>query len=460
METWYIHWLLALITGGLALFRLFSIYKYKALLHPSVYFLISWLISIFASIIVFNSPLRNNFFKDARYVEELFSFVWVTNLSIYFFLRYKSKMVIDNLIAIQWKIPIKWLKIIGVLAVIAAFYKFFSEGFNLAGNREQSTEALLSIYKSGEGFSFAYRVTKIISGITFPFVILSGFLFSESYLFKKIKFKLLFLFIPLAEILLVIVGGGRAGIISMLMFFGIGLLISIFSNSKKPSAEFFKLIRLSIIPVFLLSFYINLVSQSRSESVGDSGTLTKEVFQEYSSITGALYGLFEYSVYHVWGYQLRRDDLVTEELEMGQYTFQTITRFNIPGLSTIFAYDMNLANILGLKIFDHTTTAILFMNNKTEGATTTASVYQVLFDDFGYWGTLLAIVIFAFFTQVVFVNLFTKPIKSLWSLVIFLFVFGLWKDSWMSHHLNGPVIAKYVYAAFYISVFNRIGIKG
>ncbi|MFT7033687.1 MAG: hypothetical protein ACJA2S_002195 [Cyclobacteriaceae bacterium] len=299
----------------------------------------------------------------------------------------------------------------------------------------------------------------VIIGVFFflkmPLLIYNGCQFYKMIVIKVEPLKFDIFFVLAGSILETIASGGRSAIVSSLSYFFIGIILNHIKSRQTVSNFTFikKIIVLAIVPVLLLSTYINFVAQERTKKQGSSSVTSELLSKSY--LGEHFYGVMEYSIFHYLGYQLRMNDSATEDLELGQYTFQVITTYNLPIVSQVLRSEINLATLLDLKKIDNN---IANENSKSidlANAGITSTVFYVLYDDFGFYGSLAVIVLFIFFTQNIFNKLLTSDIRGFYSIVLWVFIFDLWKYTWFSHHLNGPIFNSYLYAAVVLFLLNK-----
>jgi len=159
-------------------------------------------------------------------------------------------------------------------------------------------------------------------------------------------------------------------------------------------------------------------------------------------------------VFHYQGYQWRRKDMVTSELELGQKTFNFITAFNIPVISQLFRKNVSLENIFHLKHEDNVTRTMESKELGLPGFSITATVYLILFDDFGFYGVFIITFLFVGFTQKLYRDLFLKNHNDFWSIILFIAVYKLWMATFFNHHLTGAWFNTYLYPILIIETVN------
>jgi oligosaccharide repeat unit polymerase len=451
--SWVLNYNAALVTNIAAILILWKKYKVAALLHPFNYYLITWIISLLSFGVAISVGLSSYLIYDEKLLSQLFFTVAFVGLVICLVLILGKKLIIRE--SFNWKIPEKFLKNFGIIILCIGIFLIFTKGFDVAQNRFESIAVGNADALSGERIGVVGVIFGLFFMLKIPLLIYNGTQFYSMIIAKTEKFKYYIFFVLIGSILEVISGGGRSGIVSALTFFIIGIVLHHIRSTRKISNLIFlkKIAKFALIPVLLLSFYINFVAAERAEK-GGYVSVTEEALSKSSS--GKWFsGVMEYSIFHILGYQYRIEDTATDELEMGQYTFQFITLFNIPVLSQVFKTDLNLANALDLKTVNTRLGTLEAEKNGLKAHSTTATVFFVLYDDFGLFGSLIVIVIFAVFTSRIYNKLLQRDINGYFSLIVWLFLFDLWKNTWFSHHLNGSIFNPYLYSAILLYFVNK-----
>lgn len=451
---WIINYNFALFTNTLAIVWLWKKYAMSALLHPFNYYLVTWLLSLLSFGLGISVGLDWLLIEDENLLSQLFFTIAFVGSIIFIVLFFSKKPKL--LKSFNWHMSTRLLKIIGLAILFIGIYSILIGGFNVVENRLSATKALTDASLAGERAGLLNAVFGLFLFLKMPTLIYNGFQFHKMVINKVEPFKFYVLFVLIGSSLEVIASGGRSGIVQALTYFGIGILISqVKSNSIISDREFIKkIIFFSVLPIILISLYINFVSSAREKEMGYTN-VTKEYFLK-SSIGKNFFGIIEYSIFHIIGYQLRINDTATEELEMGQFTFQFITTYNIPLISQISKSEFNLASLLNLKTVNNTLATYNSGYNKFNSIT--ASVFFVLYDDFGFEGSLLVIFCFVLITNIIFNRFIQGEILSFYSLFILIFLFDLWKYSWFSHHLNGSIFNPYFYSVFILYLLRKLNI--
>jgi oligosaccharide repeat unit polymerase len=451
---WIINYNLALFTNTLAIVWLWKKYGISALLHPFNYYLVTWILSLLSFGVAISVGLDWLLIEDEKLLSQLFFTIAFVGSIIFIILFFSKKPKL--LKSFNWYMSSRLLKVIGYAILFIGIYSILVGGFNVVENRLSATNLLTNAALAGERAGLLNAVFGLFLFLKMPILIYNGIQFHKMVFRKVEPFKFYILFVLVGSSLEIIAGGGRSGIVQALTYFGIGILISqVKSNSIISDREFIrKMVIFSVLPIILLSLYINFVSSSREKEMGYTNA-TKEYFLK-SSVGENLFGIMEYSIFHILGYQLRINDTATEELEMGQFTFQFITTYNIPVVSQILKSEINLASLLNLKTVNTSLATYNAESNKSHSIT--ASVFFVLYDDFGFEGSLGVIICFVLITNIIFNRFIQGEILSFYSLFILIFLFDLWKYSWFSHHLNGAIFNPYFYSVFILYVLRKLNI--
>ena len=115
---------------------------------------------------------------------------------------------------------------------------------------------------------------------------------------------------------------------------------------------------------------------------------------------------------------------------------------------------MSLKTAFNLKDIDPVRAGIERMKKNLPGASITATVYYVLYDDFGYFGVFVITFLFVWLTEKLYRNLFIKRHYTFWSIILFIAVYKLWTSTIFSHHLSGAWFNGYFYPILIIEFIN------
>jgi hypothetical protein len=172
-----------------------------------------------------------------------------------------------------------------------------------------------------------------------------------------------------------------------------------------------------------------------------------------------VYGILEYSIFHYQGYQWRRIDSTTPELEMGQTTFSFITDFSLPVVSQIMGERITIQKEFNLKDVDPVRNSTRVADLNLPGSSITATVYYILYDDFGYYGVFIITFFFVGFTQKLYRNVFIHSNSNFWSVILFIAVYDLWTKTIFSHQLSGSWFNAFLYPVLFIEIVNYLNTK-
>jgi len=429
-------------------------YRIKVLLHPSLYFLVIWMISI----ISFELFLKAGFNKlviNADLLKELLIYVSFTAICFLFFGIRRIKLVRDNNIDLALSIPPSIFNAISVFFFLAAFVNlFFMSGFDVASNRQDAVSATREFYGTYGRYTIIELIFNVLNMLIVPFTFYGGWKFGLHYFGRKKQIKMVYLLPFLAGVLNVIAGGGRAGIVSSSIFFVLGLLFALFSFTDQHLLRLKRILGYIVFFTFVFLLYVSYVSIQRSKHETAHNVYLSSL-ENYPNLK-PLYGIMEYSVFHFQGYQWRRMDSTSPELEYGRKTFSFILDFNIPILSQISGKELSLRSLLKLKDIDTVRSTIEAFRRKLPGPSITATVYYVLYDDFGYYGVFLITFIFVGVTELLFRNLFIRKMTSFWSIILFIAIYKLWSSTIFSHHLTGAWFNGYLYPILLIEILNYL----
>lgn len=436
----------------LSLFVQYKRYGLKLILHPSSYFLLMWILSIL-SFLALETAGFSLIYYDA-YLNELMIFVSFTSLC-FIFVGFRSSIPIKRKpVKLNLFIPEKIFRIFVIIFFISSIVNLFQTGFNVAENRRLTNEMVFQMNERG----IIGLITGVISMLGLPFIVYSGWKVGKLYMKKKSKIDYIY-FLPLITGFVdTFRSGGRSGIVSTMILFLLGFFLTFFSyNYISYKDRFFPLLKYFVVFFLLFSSYSTFVSISRSsdDSVGSNDKTEIVSLFEYSYPNLKIFsGLAEYFVFHYQGYQWRRDDSSSDKLEWGQNTFAFITNFNIPVLSQLSGQNISIKEIFNLKDTDPVKLTIKNFEEDKIGASITATVYYVLFQDFGFYGTLIMIFLFVFFSQMIFEKLFQKENRGFFSIIIYLAVYRLWMQTFFHHHLAGAWFNSYLYPILIIELLN------
>ena len=429
-------------------------YGIKVLLHPSFYFIVTWIISVVSFELFLLAGLKR-MIVDPEILKELFLYVSFTSVCFIFW-GYKNRKIYKDLrIDLKLSVPPSVFTIFSVIFFLSAFINlFFISGFDVASNRQEAIQANLELASTYATYSFSELVFNILGTLMTPFTFYGGWKFGNYYFGAVRRIKLIYLLPLFASIFTIIGGGGRAGIVSASIFFILGLLMALFSLESDYMRKLRSILSYFLIFVFLFSIYVNYVSIQRTKSSSRQNIY----FTSLSSypVLKPFFGIMEYSVFHIQGYQLRRMDSMSPELELGRRTFSFFLDFNVPIISQLMGEGFSLKSIFNMKDIDVVRSNIEASRRRLQEPNITATVYFVLYDDFGYYGVFIITFLFVGLTEKLFRALFTRKHSNFWFIIVFVAVYKLWTLTAFSHHLTGPWFNLYFYPVILIEVMNYL----
>ena len=418
--------LLAIITIITLLFTGISIWKSyyeKALLHPGLYFCIIWLLAIFSYLYI-NTFYNKYNVINPEHVDELHVYILFTSISFFILKNIKKHKVVKNFST--WNVYDfeSLYKHFSSLAFVSAIILFIIRGatFDFAANRNSMVELETLLFT---GYAVQGLLNTLLGAFTSANLILAifaGFLICEIWRGKSINIiSRVYLLIPFfTQIILMISVGGRNDLIWILRCYIFGSAISLANGMSRA-----KLKKIIIIFTFFLSLfmlYSNFNLEKRKSNIDDIVDWDEQLAKPFSSV-------IEYFSSVYVGYQLRRDDFVTDELEYGEKSFAGILFFNLPFSGVFRIEGGSIGEALG---FEKYTMKKMFLELQSQNAawfSTVSSIYLLFYDDFGYYGTFAVIFIMVYLTQLFFVKWFVGYNNSFFSLYFHLLFFILWTNS-------------------------------
>lgn len=422
----------ALVIVVTTLILLFKLYGWRFVLHPASSFLVIWILSIM-SFVLFQSLGGDYLIYHEEYLNELFGFVGFTAacvavVNLFTFRKIKTKSIDINFNYYYTKLD----KLIVVFVCAIGIIRLLALGTtDLVSIRAEHVEETVQIMKGGQKAIFD-MVLGFILMFNLPYLLMSGMVFGDLMLRGRLrKIPWIYLLPFMTELVTTIYMGGRHNLVTAIMVLFIGILPVILSDVRRIHIPIKKVLGISIVLLISFSLYSTFVQSVRQEAnKGHSYTIWDQ-----NPYLSPFSGLLNYLLAHYPGYQLRRSDSYTEELEPGHRTLDGLRYFEVPIVS----------NIAGVSISPN-----LFLPDKKEvpkligeeresllWSNTTATVYRLIIDDYGYFGAFIAIILFVILTQIVLIKFIKHGIRNLMYVVPFYLAHILWFDSIFSHHLSG-----------------------
>lgn len=429
-------------------------YRIRVLLHPSFYFLATWILSVISFEIFFLAGFKE-LIIDIDILNELFMYVSFTALCFIVFSSEDYKIIRRSSIRMNLYMPYNFYKYLSIIFFVSAFVKlFFFSGFNVAETRATSVAENFEFYNNVGHFGFIEVIFNIINMLLLPFIVYSGWVIGTNYFNGARKIKWIYFLTFLASLMNVIADGSRAGIMNSFTFFILGLFFALFSQERDHWVKLKGLVKYGLIFFLLFSLYTTYVSTSRAKRrSGPDQYLTS--IQQFIYMK-PFFGILEYSIFHFQGYQWRRIDSTAPKPEMGQTTFSFITDFSIPVVSQILGERITIQKEFHLKDVDPIRNSTKAADLNLPGASITATVYYILYNDFGFYGVFIITFLFVGFTQKLYRNLFTRPRYNFWYIIIFIAVYKQWSMSIFSHQLSGSWFNAFLYPILIIETVNYL----
>ena len=431
------------------------LYRVRFLLHPSFWFLIIWILSISSFIIYLSIGLDFIIFDSELILELLhyvvFSALCFLMLSLISYKKLRTRftnwdpVIDDNLFML--------LAIIIFAVNIANF--LINSSFNLVENRETMIirDIKLAINEN-QSLPATELILNFFKWLNMPLIILAGFLFCKNFVQNNLNLRLVnkYYFLPvLTGVINTLAIGGRAGIISTIMFFFIGFSLAI-NSLKQPVFRIIKKTALYGLAFFVLfSIYSTFVTVIRERSYSQLPTMIEVRFNSYPLIK-PFSGLIQYLTDHYPGYQLRRIDNTTPEFEMGQICLSGFTTFKIPVFSQLAGSPISIQSVFNLYEPEVVRAHIEREESGFLWVGATATLFLPLYDDFGYKGTFIAIFVLILFTQLIYNNIFSLNKVHFLSILPLVLIYYVWYNSIFSHHILGNWISSYFYSFLIIDI--------
>jgi hypothetical protein len=384
---------------------------------------------------------------------ELFKYISFTALSFIIVSLFNQNKVNQSFVIWDPVLSLQLFKILSITILIITTIGFIlNAGFNLVANREQMMLEEQSIALGGKSLSPVQMLSNIFASLNKPLLIFSGYIICKEYANNNLKIsalKLYYFYPFLSGTISTLAIGGRSGITTTLMFLFVGFALAICSLKTDTTGILKKIMKYGLIFFILFSVYSTSVNIIREG--GASQSLTEARWGPYPWLK-PFAGILQYLTDHYVGYQLRRIDTVTPQLELGQISLSGITMFKVPILSQLTSTPLSIQNAFNL----YEPIIIGAASEDKLWTNVTGTVYLVLFDDFGYTGTYIAIFLFVLITQSAFNNAFRRQRRSFITLLPFVLIYLIWFTTIFSHVIIGNWMSLYIYSFLIIDVIGRI----
>lgn len=430
------------------LFLQYLKYGVKFILHPTFWFFLVWIFSIISFLIYIEIGFTFIIIYPDL-IKELFVYIDFTCICVAILGWRKAGKINQNLVQFNLTINEKLIKYISLLIFIVVLVNTFQSSNDIVANREMGAELMKKRTDQVGKTGLMFVLKNVALNMNLPLLVYTSYHIIKKYVTKS-EIKLgYYYYLPLISMILTtVINGGRAGIISAAILFSQGTFIALFSDLLAIRPKFKKL--LIPIVVFAISFtlYSTLINQLRSEKTEVDHTTEK--WEEFP-ILKPFSGIIQYLTDHYPGYQLRRVDSVTPEEDYFGKTFTFVKNASIPFITQFFGTSISLESIFHLGRNDVAKVDL----SDLEWSNTTATVYLVLYDDFGYYGTFVAIFIFALVTQFFFERFYLKNHKTYISTIfMYTMLIYLWSNSIFSHHISDNWLLTFYYYFLMVDLLN------
>lgn len=423
MEEVLLYNTICLVATIFLLVTCFNKYSIKAIINPFVIFLITWLPS-FLVIPLFIAVNEGMYLFSPDAVVELLQFYLFNCLMIFAAINLIRVNVKRDKELIEANIPNKLFNRLSVIIfMVVAYISFFIRGFDVIQNREAGIEQAMVLMTTGKT-SISNSILAILTSLLIPLIILSAkdILYKIMYgsRFELSIYKLLpFISACLGTITL----GGRAPLFQYVIILGVSTMM--YYTYQIPIRDLMlKGIKWFLLLVIPLNLYTTYVAEQRATQLNRGGTeqiIDNEMFK-------FLNGVAEYSYWHILGYQYRKaDSFPISPNGLSGNTFGFVKNITFPFASQ-FGLSSNLGNLLEIKKAPQM--------EKQGAESITATVYFNLHSDLGYVGTLIAIALFTFMTQLLFRRIAIFSINDFFMLGFYILIFNLWRTSWFNNLLG------------------------
>lgn len=416
---------------------LWSLYNLKAFLHPGLLFCLLWSVTI-SSILISDSAGAEFYVVSPEYVNELFIFVLWTAIVFYLLRGWGKKKISSNFP--QWSVngfEILY-KYAAPICLMSAIVGFFLAGgsFNLNQMRQMMVERETALFMGETAQTFAATMRGFCGEFNQLLLIYSGWLMFDYYLRKAYPemsdrsdcphINLFWMLIPSFSVLFnTLEFGGRNSLIIgfRLLFFGV--LIRLAGNSKVKLQHLKKLIYVLVFLLFVFVLYSNYNSEQR---MMDTGKEQRTELQKVP-VVSQIFSVVNYLSSSVYGYQLRRYDFVSPELEWGQNTFSGLISWQLP-FAGLMNLNLSIGGLLGLERgYSMKQMFLQLEQERNPYFSLIVTMFMTLYDDFGFWGTLVVLTLMVVVTQYFYYQWFCSDHSHFFGFYFLLLFFWMWSNS-------------------------------
>jgi oligosaccharide repeat unit polymerase len=435
----------------------FIMYKTRFLLHPSFWFFVIWISSI-TSFLIYLSAGMDYIVVYEDLVIELLKYISFTVLSLLFVSLLSFRKIRNNHVNWNPVFDIDHFRILTIIILIFTVSNFFlNGGFDLVKNRENASLQAQAI-STGGSVSAVQMLFNLVTDLNVPMLIFSGYFICKEYVrngYKISSLRIYYLFPFLTGLIRTLSVGGRAGMIDTLLYIFLGFVLALFGLKTDISRVLRKLPLYGLMLFLLFSVYSTFVETTRERNQTQVISLIESRWANYPLLK-PFAGILQYMTDHIAGYQARRVDSTTPELEMGQISLSGITMFKVPVFSQLAGMPISIQSAFNLKEPNYIKSHYELESSGATWIGATATIYYLLYDDFGYKGTFIAIFILVLISQLIFNRVFNREKTSFLSILPITLIYYIWFTTIFSHTIIGNWLASFLFSFIIVDIIGRI----
>ncbi len=404
---------------GITMVSFWRTYRIKSLLHPGMFFCGLWLFATTSCLVLSLFPETGSV-VDEEMIDELNSFVLFTGLFFLVVKNWGKETILRNESVWHLENYAGVFKIISVAVLILGIVNFFirGAGFNILEARLAMVEQSSALFYGEQDQSFL--LTLVGGAVSFNAIlcVMAGFeLGRDSWKIHKI-----FLFLPLlAGFLGSLSVGGRMEAYRVITYYFLGYAIA--GTSLKEKVHIKRLLLAGLLFFCIFSLFSFWIYRQRS-----MGRPEDSSWNRYAVLAPAV-SIIDYFGSTYVGYQYRRNDFVTPEPDYGRKSFAGILFASVPFSALFLGRDASIGHLLELEQY---TQKEMFLELTARNAPFYSSIspmYMLLYDDFGYFGTLAVCFLLVVLTHYIYLCWFRSPHRLLLSIYFLLVSFCFWSNS-------------------------------
>jgi hypothetical protein len=140
---------------------------------------------------------------------------------------------------------------------------------------------------------------------------------------------------------------------------------------------------------------------------------------------------------------------------MGQISLSGFTMFKVPVFSQLAGSPVSIQSTFNLKEPNYIRAHYELESSGGPWLGATATIYYLLYDDFGYKGTFIAIFIFVLISQLIFNNVFNSEKTSFLSILPLMLIYYVWFTTIFSHTILGNWMASFLFSFIIVDIIAR-----